>query len=130
MTDLAEPPAPLDATADAGASRDESRDERWDERRLCPDGACVGVLDDDGRCPVCGRVDQAAPRPAVRRAEPRDATGDAVAAPAPTPAVEERVAGDGGTADDWSSRQLCDDGACIGVIVDGRCTTCGKAPAP
>ena len=29
----------------------------FDERRpLCPDGACVGVLGPDGRCPVCGQV--------------------------------------------------------------------------
>jgi hypothetical protein len=29
----------------------------FDERRtLCPDGACVGVLGPDGRCPVCGRM--------------------------------------------------------------------------
>lgn len=24
-------------------------------RRLCPDGACVGVIGPDGRCGVCGR---------------------------------------------------------------------------
>jgi len=24
-------------------------------RRLCPDGACIGVIGDDGRCRVCGR---------------------------------------------------------------------------
>jgi hypothetical protein len=28
-------------------------------RRLCPDGACVGVLGDDGRCKVCGRTAEA-----------------------------------------------------------------------
>jgi hypothetical protein len=29
----------------------------FDERRsLCPDGACVGVLGPDGRCPVCGQM--------------------------------------------------------------------------
>ena len=22
-------------------------------RRLCPDGACIGVIGDDGRCKVC-----------------------------------------------------------------------------
>jgi hypothetical protein len=27
-----------------------------DERRLCPDGACVGLLDAAGRCKVCGRT--------------------------------------------------------------------------
>ena len=27
----------------------------WDNRALCPDGACVGVIGDDGKCKVCGR---------------------------------------------------------------------------
>ncbi|HEY4244112.1 MAG TPA: hypothetical protein VGM88_30070 [Kofleriaceae bacterium] len=31
-------------------------------------------------------------------------------------------------ADDWSDRQLCDDGACTGVIgPGGTCSVCGKA---
>jgi len=25
------------------------------KRRLCPDGSCIGVVGDDGRCRVCGR---------------------------------------------------------------------------
>jgi hypothetical protein len=25
------------------------------QRKLCPDGACVGVIGDDGRCKVCGQ---------------------------------------------------------------------------
>jgi hypothetical protein len=28
-------------------------------RRLCPDGACVGVIGSDGRCKVCGKEDAA-----------------------------------------------------------------------
>jgi hypothetical protein len=27
----------------------------WDQRALCPDGGCVGVIGDDGKCTVCGR---------------------------------------------------------------------------
>ncbi len=27
----------------------------WTERKLCPDGACVGVIGDAGSCKVCGR---------------------------------------------------------------------------
>lgn len=140
MTDLAEPPAPMDATDQTGPS--------WDERRLCPDGACVGVLDGAGRCPVCGRVDRTAPRPAARspqlgaagdgRAdegtdegtdeetdEETDADPQALARATAAPAAEADQP-DG----DWSTRQLCSDGACIGVVVHGRCNTCGKAPAP
>lgn len=26
------------------------------DRRLCPDGSCIGVVSDDGRCPECGSV--------------------------------------------------------------------------
>ena len=26
-----------------------------DSRELCPDGNCIGVMGDDGRCKVCGR---------------------------------------------------------------------------
>ena len=28
----------------------------WSERKLCPDGACVGVIGDDGKCKMCGRT--------------------------------------------------------------------------
>jgi hypothetical protein len=27
-----------------------------DDRKLCPDGTCVGVIGEDGRCKVCGAV--------------------------------------------------------------------------
>jgi hypothetical protein len=29
--------------------------EAWDDRKLCPDGACVGLIGPDGTCNVCGR---------------------------------------------------------------------------
>ena len=28
----------------------------WDHRQLCPDGACNGVIGQEGTCKVCGRV--------------------------------------------------------------------------
>jgi hypothetical protein len=28
----------------------------WEARRTCPDGACTGVVGDDGTCGVCGRA--------------------------------------------------------------------------
>jgi len=28
---------------------------------------------------------------------------------------------------DWDNRVLCSDGSCIGIVVDGKCTTCGLA---
>jgi hypothetical protein len=27
-----------------------------EERELCPDGSCIGVMGDDGRCRVCGKA--------------------------------------------------------------------------
>ena len=32
-----------------------STDPEWGSRKLCPDGGCIGVLGDDGKCKVCGR---------------------------------------------------------------------------
>jgi hypothetical protein len=29
---------------------------------------------------------------------------------------------------DWDNRVLCSDGTCTGIIVDGKCTECGKPP--
>jgi hypothetical protein len=74
-------------------------------RKLCPDGACVGVIGADGVCPVCGRT------------EAQAAAGEA----APDPEAE---AGDGGFD---TQRRLCDDGACVGVVGDdGVCRVCGR----
>ena len=92
----------------------------WDDRRLCPDGGCVGVLGLDGRCPLCGRVGVGGDL--ASGAEPK-ASEVAKAAKA----AELAELDDGG--DPWQTRQLCDDGSCIGVVVDGRCTTCGKTPS-
>jgi len=41
-------------------------DQEIGQRELCPDGACTGVLDEDGRCPICGldgRAAREAPNP-------------------------------------------------------------------
>jgi hypothetical protein len=27
----------------------------WSDRKLCPDGGCIGVIGDDGKCNVCGK---------------------------------------------------------------------------
>jgi hypothetical protein len=41
-------------TGTGAGTTDDSLD---DERRLCPDGNCVGVLGPDGKCKVCGLLD-------------------------------------------------------------------------
>jgi hypothetical protein len=97
------------------------------KRRLCPDGACVGVIGPDGKCTVCGRTAGAA------------AAGEDAEAYVPAPDEpddgwqEDRAAAEsadgneaGGGFD--SKRRLCPDGACVGVIgPDGKCTVCGRA---
>lgn len=120
----------------------------WEERRLCPDGSCLGVVGADGACNECGRVDPEAARLLDARAA---AKGEAKSQPKSELSGEALASGesdgdgeeggtDGGAAggravgarggelgDDWQRRQLCEDGACIGVVIDGRCNTCGKA---
>lgn len=96
-------------------------------RRLCPDGACVGLLDDNGRCKECGRT----------------ASGQAEAVSVPPLPDDDYSLGDqdadqnpleASPPDELSSgefdpkRKLCPDGACVGVIgADGRCKVCGQA---
>lgn len=88
-----------------------------EERALCPDGACIGVLGDDGRCRVCGAVGDGSVVPIGSRA-PIDDSAET------TEARDDRDAGDG----DEDDRRLCPDGACIGLIgSDGRCKVCGLA---
>ncbi|MEO8551820.1 MAG: hypothetical protein ABI678_17710, partial [Kofleriaceae bacterium] len=31
-------------------------DHEWSRRKLCPDGACVGVVGASGACTVCGKT--------------------------------------------------------------------------
>jgi hypothetical protein len=99
-------------------------------RRLCPDGACIGLLDESGRCKECGTVAGARAAEAAPAPLPDD-TGEELApgADADTPGDAEAVAAapsDGGPAFD-PNRRLCPDGACLGVLgSDGRCSVCGR----
>lgn len=93
------------------------------KRRLCPDGACTGVIGPDGRCNECGR--------SVGSAGGRESNGGASGARseevgARSEGVGARASGgDPGAFD--PGRRLCDDGACVGVIGDdGSCTVCGR----
>lgn len=76
-----------------------------DQRRLCSDGSCTGLLDEDGRCKECGK----------------DALDEAVVTVTAAPTATEE--------DDFETRQLCSDGSCTGILgPDGRCKECGKSP--
>jgi hypothetical protein len=98
--------------------------EKFDSnRRLCPDGTCVGLLDEAGRCKVCGRTasGDVAATPLyddsdLAADEPDDA-GDVVDAAGEEP----------GTGVFNPQRRLCPDGSCVGVLGDdGRCPVCGQ----
>jgi predicted amidophosphoribosyltransferase len=50
-------PAPLWAKfcPHCGAELLEAAGEVMGDRRLCPDGNCIGILDENGRCVICGQ---------------------------------------------------------------------------
>ena len=88
-------------------------------RKLCPDGSCVGVIGDDGRCRECGRTEAEAE------------AGEPVAEPGGTdevPSFVEGAAEPGVDASAFDSkRRLCDDGSCVGLVgEDGACRVCGR----
>jgi hypothetical protein len=108
--------------------------ERFDpsKRRLCPDGACVGLLDATGRCKECGRTasgkveEVAAPAfedgPAFQEDELLEAGNEGMAE------VMHATGAQGDDAGFDPKRKLCPDGACVGIIgPDGRCGVCGQA---
>jgi hypothetical protein len=127
----------------------------WQRRRLCPDGACVGVIGPDGTCKVCGKAAVAGEDEEDDEEDDEDlddGEGDEAAADEDEDGDEESLAasedeeddgddGDDGDDDDddaaasagdgdLDDRKLCPDGACIGVIgADGRCKVCGKEAA-
>ncbi|MBK8482227.1 MAG: hypothetical protein IPL40_13845 [Proteobacteria bacterium] len=143
-------PASTDAPAEGAA---ESID--LDERFLCTDGACIGVIGAAGYCRECGKpiaagelgrfeqVTGARLGPSFRAQEASPSAalaGGSGQLPAVDPAGDwagARLQGDGGSATiadssapDLETRELCPDGACIGVIgSDGRCKECGAALA-
>ena len=101
----------------------------WDNRILCEDGNCIGVVGPDGKCKECGKKYEGDLPEASDSAEQPLSDGpaepDETDAPAQTAADE--PAAENEDRDDWSNRQLCSDGNCIGVIgPDGRCKECGK----
>ncbi|HEX5063550.1 MAG TPA: hypothetical protein VFV99_29435 [Kofleriaceae bacterium] len=112
----------------------------WDQRQLCPDGACVGVIGDDGTCKVCGR---AAPNWGDERNRGLVDENDHSDESQPPPEsvtksdkpllyfdVDKTDEGDAKPDADWDQRKLCPDDACIGVIgADGTCKVCGRSAA-
>ena len=133
-----EPPEPDAAVAPRG---------EWSGRRLCPDGACIGVIGPEGRCRVCGRRESDAPAepasepttpsfvPDIAAAAPTAAAAapDEPAAPrepAPGPSrelLDELPAAPAATSTAGTDHEPCPTPGCGGQIgADGRCAACGK----
>lgn len=95
------------------------------KRRLCPDGTCVGLLDDVGRCRTCGRQGGAEGADEIAAWE----TGPD--GPDSGHHTGEHDAGNGlASAGFDPTRRLCPNGECVGVLdAQGRCKECGRAEA-
>lgn len=90
------------------------------QRRLCPDGSCLGVIGEDGKCKLCGTAHpDGPPVPGANTAPPSDQPEPGDDAPAGNAPAEE------GAFD--PNRRLCGDDTCIGVLDErGRCKVCGR----
>jgi hypothetical protein len=100
-------------------------------RELCPDGACIGIIGADGRCAECGKTSpKKGPSANDAKAGSDTPTGSdtpiVAGSPDDTKASPDLPRGVEGDDFDPDRRELCPDGACIGVIgTDGRCAECG-----
>ena len=95
-------------------------------RRLCPDGACVGLMGPDGRCALCGAEDTKNPVPGLGAEAFRG--GCTTDEPAEAKGVKQDVARGDDAFD--AGRKLCSDGSCLGVIgAQGVCGICGRGGA-
>jgi hypothetical protein len=117
---------PLSISDSIMATDDETSQAFDPNRRLCPDGACIGVLARDGKCPICGTTgpaassDEPSPPPYTEtdRGDEPPVEDDHASPPA-------GVSDSDGTFD--PRRKLCSDESCVGVIgPDGRCSECGS----
>ena len=107
-------------------------DRNWEDRECCPDELCTGIMGENGRCGVCGRM-RKGPPPAKKVSAEGEPDGG-------FSREEEDAEDEGGPADpddpgeaeaafDPDERVPCADGLCTGIIgEDGRCGVCGKKP--
>jgi len=102
----------------------------WDNRKLCSDAACIGVIGPDGRCKECGKAyeGEAFDDSPFTESESESVADEIVEDHEEEYEEAEAYNGDEAETDEeWATRKLCSDAACIGVIgPDGRCKECGK----
>ena len=126
-----------DALADSDSVDDDDHDDEHNEpdddedeahhRELCSDELCVGLIGPDGFCKECGKPgSKAGLDPRTRGLRSEDEIADELEANITKGDLPEPP-------DSFDDRELCPDGACIGVIgADNRCSECGtrgQAPA-
>lgn len=111
----------------------------FDNRQLCPDGACIGVIGANGRCKVCGKRGEGPVTASAAAAAAEAGDGEDLDAAAGDLGADDDETGEAGEAAeaapadadlggafDDEQRELCPDGACIGIIgANGRCKVCG-----
>ncbi len=97
-----------------------------EHRILCSDGACIGIIGNDGKCKECGKemdaedapMLEAANEAAAEAGEEEEEDGDD---------REDEPDEDDDEPPGMDDRELCPDGACIGIIgPDGKCKECGR----
>ena len=94
-------------------------------RRLCPDGSCTGILAEGGWCSECRKTwSNVAPAAALAETaweEPAEGVN----------ADEDAALTTNDEGFDATSRKLCPDGSCTGLMQDnGTCSVCGRSDVP
>src|SRR3954470_4677529 len=98
------------------------------KRRLCPDGSCVGVIAADGRCKVCGALDEGAGGLGPEAFAGGCASEEDDDLGFGSFGGRAALTAEPDTGDFDPTRKLCPDGACVGVLgADGRCKVCGRS---
>ncbi len=109
--------------------------DKWERRQLCEDGACVGVIGQEGTCKTCGKPasdfgDLRKPgRVSSKSDVDEEPVLDEVETEPATTSPAKVAAAKGTKVAAWNERLLCSDGTCIGLIGDdGKCKVC-RTPA-
>lgn len=151
MRNLTDPPPLVGASSDALQPEAPSTIGGWNSRTLCSDGTCVGVVAENGTCSVCGKAGIIVETPEDDAGEEDDASDDDDEddasddddeddddeddgafehdeEDADARAAEDDIEHVAASDEAEPERELCPDGACVGVIgPDGRCRACGQA---
>lgn len=98
-----------------------------EDRILCSDGACIGVVGEDGNCKICGRAYEGDIPRSTNSADPILPTAES-----PGASIDEKPPEtDLLTGENSAERVCCSDDMCVGIIGnDGMCGTCGKPYSP